>query len=403
MMRRRLAVFFAVFFTLYGFLNLYLFLSGWEAIPPGSGYRPAYAAAFLFCSLSFFAGRALERRRSSPFSVFLAHTGSYWFGAMLYLLMGAVAVDLLRAANALVPFFPAAILNHPGTAGLAALAAVAGATAVVLAAGHANALNVRVREIDVPVPGKTLTGAETIRIVAASDIHLGTIIGAARLRRLVDRMNALRPDVVLLPGDIVDEDLAPVIRGNLGETLRALRAPLGVYAVTGNHEFIGGAGPACAYLEAHGITMLRDAAVRLDSGLTIVGREDRSGAGFGGTRRKTLEELMEGIDTSLPVVLMDHQPFGLREAVGRGIDLQLSGHTHHGQLWPLNFITRKVYEVSWGEKVIEGTRFYVSCGVGTWGPPVRTGNRPEILLIRLQASPGVSSRPPAARNGGSSR
>ena len=399
MNKRRMAVFFAVFFTLYGLLNIYIYLSGWRALPVGSPLRPIYFLLFLLCSLSFFAGRTLERRSASALSVFLVHTGSYWFGAMLYFLVGALVIDLLRAVNALVPIFPAALVAHPSAAGLGALAAVIGATAIVLAAGHVNALILRVREIDVSVPGKTLKGGETVRIVAASDIHLGTIIGARRLKRLVDRMNALRPDLVLLPGDIVDEDLAPVIRGNLGETLRAIRAPLGVYAVTGNHEFIGGAGPACDYLSAHGITMLRDAVVRLPNGLTIVGRDDRSGAGFAGTKRKTLAELMEGVDTSSPVVLMDHQPFGLREAVGKGIDLQLSGHTHHGQLWPLNFITKRVYEVSWGEKEIGGTRFYVSCGVGTWGPPVRTGNRPEILLVRLRATGDASSPTPGARIG----
>ncbi|HUI11537.1 MAG TPA: metallophosphoesterase [Bacteroidota bacterium] len=403
MKQRRLAAFFAVFFTLYGLLNYYLFLSGWRAIPRDSLFRTAYAALFLLCSLSFFAGRALERRWASPFSVFLVHTGSYWFGAMLYLLMGALALDVLRLVNAIVPFFPAPVAQHPREAALIALAAVAALTVIVLAAGHLNALSVRVREMDVRTPGKTLGGKATLRIVAASDIHLGTVIGERRLRALVDRINALEPDVVLLPGDIVDEDLAPVIRGNLGETLRSIRAPLGVYAVTGNHEFIGGAEPACTYLEAHGITMLRDGVRRLEGGLTIVGREDRSGAAFGGARRKPLEEIMDGVDTSVPVVLMDHQPFGLREAVGKGIDLQLSGHTHHGQLWPLNFITKRVYEVSWGAKEIDGTLFYVSCGVGTWGPPVRTGNRPEILLIRLHAAGGVNSPPPGARTGVSSR
>jgi len=393
-----MAVFFAVFFTLYGLLNFYLFLSGWRAIPHDGPFRAVYAALFLLCSLSFFAGRVLERRRASAFSVLLVHTGSYWFGAILYLLMAAVAIDILRGANALLPFFPRAIMRDPGGAGLVTLACVIAATAAVLAAGHLNALNVRVREIDVIARGKQGAGGPALRIVAASDIHLGTIIGERRLRALVERINALTPDVVLFPGDIVDEDLAPVIRGNLGETLRGIRAPRGVFAVTGNHEFIGGAGPACEYLTAHGITMLRDSAVRIEGGVTIVGREDRSAAAFGGVRRKSLDDLMAGVDTSFPVILMDHQPFGLREAVGKGIDLQLSGHTHHGQLWPLNFITKRVYEVSWGEKEIGGTRFYVSCGVGTWGPPVRTGNRPEILLIRLQASEDLSSQTPGARN-----
>ena len=122
----------------------------------------------------------------------------------------------------------------------------------------------------------------------------------------------------------------------------------------------------------------------LEGGIFIVGREDRSSAGFGGRKRKPLDSLMADVDAAYPVVLMDHQPFGLGEAAGKGIDIQISGHTHHGQLWPLSLITRRVYEISWGEGVKGDTHYYVSSGVGTWGPPVRTGNHPEILLIRLR-------------------
>jgi len=116
---------------------------------------------------------------------------------------------------------------------------------------------------------------------------------------------------------------------------------------------------------------------------TIVGREDRSYNRGSARRRKSLEELMKGVDRSLPVILMDHQPFALEEAVSHSVDLQLSGHTHHGQLWPFNFITKRVYELSWGYLKKGATHIYVSCGVGTWGPPVRTGNRPEIVNIKL--------------------
>ncbi|MGB6648562.1 MAG: metallophosphoesterase, partial [Bacteroidota bacterium] len=180
------------------------------------------------------------------------------------------------------------------------------------------------------------------------------------------------------------EDLGPVIRGNLGESLRLLKARYGVLAVTGNHEYIGGAREACAYLEDHGVRVLRDSSVRLPNGVTIVGREDRSMEQFAGRRRTPLSALMAEVDTLSPVILMDHQPFGLEEAANAGVDLQLSGHTHHGQLWPFNFITRAVYEVSWGYVKKGNTHVYVSSGVGTWGPPVRTGNRPEIVSIRLE-------------------
>jgi len=193
----------------------------------------------------------------------------------------------------------------------------------------------------------------------------------------------LNADIVLLPGDVVDEDIAPVIKQNLGETLRKIRSKFGTFAVTGNHEYIGGVEPAVRYLSEHGLTMLRDAAVKINGGIYIVGREDISFNRASGRKRKSLEELMSGIDKSFPIIMMDHQPFHLEEAERNGVDLQLSGHTHHGQLWPFNFITKKVYEVSWGYKKKGNTHIYVSSGAGTWGPPVRTGNSPEIVFLQL--------------------
>jgi predicted MPP superfamily phosphohydrolase len=184
----------------------------------------------------------------------------------------------------------------------------------------------------------------------------------------------------------VDEDLAPVLRQNLGETLRKLRARYGVLAVTGNHEYIGGVEEAVRYLRDHGVTMLRDSAVQLDNGVTIVGREDRSITQFTHGVRRPLRDIMAGVDTSMPVILLDHQPFGLNEARENGVDVQLSGHTHHGQLWPLNLITNALYEVSWGMKQVNGSVVYVSSGLGTWGPPVRLGNRPEIVVLTLSSA-----------------
>ncbi len=124
----------------------------------------------------------------------------------------------------------------------------------------------------------------------------------------------------------------------------------------------------------------------IGEGMYVAGREDRSSGQFGGKKRKAIEELLSGLDRARPLILMDHQPFHLEEAERCGVDLQLSGHTHHGQLWPLNFITRAVYEVSMGYRRKGGTHVYVSNGVGTWGPPVRIGNRPEILRITLRFS-----------------
>lgn len=217
----------------------------------------------------------------------------------------------------------------------------------------------------------------------ASDIHLGTLIANGRVSSLVEKINSLDPDIVLLAGDIVDEDIGQVIKLNLGETLKTIKSKYGVYGITGNHEYIGGVEPAVKYLEAHGITMLRDTSIKINNSFYLVGREDKSINQFAGKKRKELKEIMSDIDKNLPVIMMDHQPFGLNEAEENGVDLQLSGHTHHGQLWPANYITEMIYEVSWGYKKKGNTNIYVSSGFGGWGPPIRTGNSPEIVNIKL--------------------
>ncbi len=376
MKKSAVAVFFAVFFSVYGLISWSVVHWVLSALPPGAtALRTVCTAALLGLVLSFIAGRFLERSLPGALAEALVWIGSFWLAAMLYLLLGGVLLDVLHWVSGSSPAFSRETWVVP----LLLL------VFLLLVAGHVNTLFPRVRRLDLPI-GKKADGRTSMTLAVASDIHLGTIIGRRQFDRIIGKINALNADLVLLPGDMVDEDLGPVIRENLGERLKAIRSRHGVLAVTGNHEYIGGVEPACAYLADHGVRILRDESVIVDHAVAVVGREDRSMGQFRGRRRKTLDQLMAGIDASLPVILMDHQPFGLDEAVRCGVDLQLSGHTHHGQLWPLSYITRAVYEVSRGYLKKGNTHIYVSNGVGTWGPPVRIGNRPEILMIVLNFS-----------------
>ena len=382
MNRINFIIFFSIFILVYGLINFYIYLRGWQAIPVDSPFRIPYAVTFSVLSLSFIAGRFLERVAITPFSTAIVWIGSFWFAAFAYFALSLLLIDILRLINYGFPIFPSFI-----TADLARTKMVIGLglcslVVAALAFGYFNARNPRIKVLEINIP-KQADSVQTLNIAVASDIHLGTIIGRDRLNAIVDKINSLHADLVLFPGDIVDEDLAPVIHQNLGETLRTIKAKYGVYAITGNHEYIGGVEEACKYLTEHGIRILRDEAVTVNGGITLVGREDRSISQFNGGKRKPLAELMAGIDKHHPVILLDHQPFGLDEAVEQGADLQLSGHTHHGQLWPFNAITTAIYEVSWGYKKKGNTHFYVSSGVGTWGPPVRLGNTPEIIHLRI--------------------
>ena len=376
-------IFFSVALSVYALINYYIFIREWEAGGFQSTWRTVYVAAFLLLSLSFIAGRMLERVTRSWLSSTLVLLGSFWLAAMVYFLLFAFAIDIIRLLNFIVPFFPSFLTVNPERTKELTSFAVIVVVLIIVLGGYINARTpvIKTLELSIPKNGRTM---RSLNIAVASDIHLGTIVCKSKLERIVEHINSLKPDLVLLPGDVVDEDIGPVIKNNLGETLRKIRSKYGVIAITGNHEYIGGVEPACGYLAEHGITMLRDASVKIGDGLYVVGREDISIRGFTGKTRKPLPELMAEVDKSYPVILMDHQPFRLADAEANGVDLQLSGHTHHGQLWPFNFITKKVYELSWGYKKKGNTHYYVSCGVGTWGPPIRTGNRPEIVNIKLQ-------------------
>ncbi|UCE65564.1 MAG: metallophosphoesterase [Candidatus Zixiibacteriota bacterium] len=375
-------IFFSIVLAIYGSVNYYIFIRGWQSIPAGSSLRAYYLPLFLFVSLSYIAGRILENIWLSELSDILVWIGSFWLAAMLYFFLIILLLDIVRLINHFIPIYPEFIrLNYIKVKGIAGLVSVVTVFAVV-PGGYINALNPKISRLNLTID-KSVVSRSSLNIVFASDIHLGTIVGRQRFDRIVGKINELKPDIVLLPGDIVDEDLKPVIRENIGESLRKLKAPLGVYACTGNHEHIGGVEEAYKYLTEHDIVVLRDSVIKVNDEFYLIGREDRDARRFSGIGRKTLEELMVKVDKESPIILMDHQPFKLEEASSNQIDLQISGHTHSGQLWPFNYLTNAIYEVSRGYKKKDNTHVYVSSGVGTWGPPVRTGGRPEIVNIKL--------------------
>jgi uncharacterized protein len=375
-------LFFSIILVLYGLINTYIYLRGLHVLSHTSPWRFWFTVIFWSVVSSYIVGRVLERFAHSAFTDLLVWVGSYWMGAMAYFLILLVAIDLLRLINLLVPFFPDFLMrNLPYTKQVLALLMI-GIVFLTVIGARLNAMFPRIQTLELTIQKKS--PLKELNVVVVSDVHLGTIICNSHLERIVDKINSLQPDIVLFAGDLVDEDIQPVIRQNLGETLRQIKSKYGIYGITGNHEYIGGVEPACNYLAEHGVVMLRDSAVQIAGAFTLVGREDISIRQFNGKNRKPLGDLMNNVNTSLPVILMDHQPFRLADAVDHGADLQLSGHTHHGQLWPFNYISQAVYELSWGYMKKGNTHFYVSCGVGTWGPPMRTGNRPEVVNLKLK-------------------
>ena len=326
----------------------------------------------------FILGSVLERTFSSAFSEWVYRIGAFWLAFMLYFTIAAVLIDLVRVFNYFFHFLPMFSAVMKLRLGLIVVSLVS----VIVIAGHINALWINVKEIPLTIH-KKVSGASEIKILLASDIHLGALIGERREKRLLEIIREQKPDLVLLAGDLVDGEIAPVLRKNLGRHIQEISTPFGVYAISGNHEYIGGIDKTLPYLKSINIRMLIDEVITLPNGIQLVGRNDHS-AGKGSNAPKPLAELISGIDPSKPIIVLNHQPYNLQEAVDAEVDLHLSGHTHNGQLWPFNYLIKGIFELSWGYLKKDDTHFYVSSGYGTWGPPVRIGNRPEVVVFKLK-------------------
>lgn len=375
-------IFFSIVLLVYALINYYIFIRGWRALPVDSGLRGWYKWVFIFLASSYIVARILERVWLSPVSDFFTWVGSFWLGFMFYFFLAVVAIDLLRLLHMAIPSYPWFLPADPVKLKTYVMLTVIAIVTFVMLAGYINAVTPKIRTIDLNIP-KDAGKRKCLTIAMASDVHMGVLIGPRRTKRMAALINNLKPDLVVFAGDLVDEELAPVLRFDLGRELRKIAAPLGVYAITGNHEYIGGADKAKKYLEEHGITMLNDSTLLIDSSFYLAGREDRTKGSFGHERRKNITEVLDGVDFTHPVIMLDHQPFDLDSVANAGVDLQLSGHTHHGQLWPLNYITSAMYQVSVGLKKLGNSLFYVSAGYGGWGPPARTSSRPEVVFFRI--------------------
>jgi len=376
-------IFFGIIFSIHFIVNYYIYFRGLQALEGAPGLKVFFRWMMLILLLAYPMGRFLERIWYSPVSAIIHWIGAFWFAGMLYVVLLTFSADIIKLVNAIFHFLPA-----KGTESFIKLKlytgyGIATATLLIVLIGFLNAWHPKIHQKIIHIP-KQAGALKELKIVAASDIHLGTIIGPRKTRKLVETINSLNPDIILFAGDVVDEDVGPVIRQNLGESLRELNAPMGKFAITGNHEFIGGAERSVKYLEEHGLSILRDSVISINNSFYLAGREDKDKIRFSGIPRKELSKLLADINLQQPIILLDHQPFNLEAASIAGVDLQISGHTHHGQLWPFGYLTEKIFEVSRGYKQKGNTHFIVSTGFGTWGPPVRTGNRPEILEIILR-------------------
>jgi predicted MPP superfamily phosphohydrolase len=340
----------------------------WTILPLGI---PARLAAICLCIVllllmiaSFVWGEQL------PFALtrWMYRIGTAWFFIFLYLLMAFLLIDLIGLI--LPKFKPFFIHQWSSTVILLALLAVIFIGGNVVYHHQVRVpLNIKIR--------KTLK--RPLKIVAVSDLHLGYTIGPDEAASWVEKINTEKPDIILIAGDIVDYSIRPLLHDHTANVLAKLHAPLGVYACMGNHDYMAHIDRIIPFIHQTGIRLLRDEVVRPDSSFYLVGRDDRSNP-----HRKSLKEILKNSDTTQPIILLDHQPYHLEEAEHNGVDFQFSGHTHRGQVFPINLITDALYEKSHGFLKKGPTNIYVSSGIGIWGGKFRIGSRSEYVVINLQ-------------------
>ena len=219
-----------------------------------------------------------------------------------------------------------------------------------------------------------------LKVVAISDLHLGYTIGKGELEKWVTLINEEKPDMILIAGDLIDNSLRPVKDGGMAKVLRTLEAPLGVYACLGNHEYIGNTDQRenIEFYKDANIHLLKDDYIEVDSMFYVIGRDDKTNS-----HRKELSELVANLDKTKPIILLDHQPYDLHQAEENGVDLQISGHTHQGQVWPISMITKMLYEIDHGYLQKGNSHIYVSSGLGIWGGKFRIGTKSEYVVIDI--------------------
>ena len=339
----------------------------WAILPFSRLWKTVAMVLLMGCFLLFFFGlRRQTDHYSLPVAQVLYEVGTSSIFIMLYLVIIFLVLDLGR----LVHLVPRSLLFNNWQTALGIFVLVF----AVFLYGNIHYYN-KVR-VPLELTSKKLT--RDYRVVMVSDLHLGYHNTRKELSRWVDMINAEKPDFILIAGDLIDGSIRPLKEEHMEEEFHRLEAP--VYACLGNHEHFGGDANARQFYQDAGIHLLIDEAAVIDSAIVIIGRDDRSNF----RHRKSLDSLMSTVNSHLYSIVLDHQPYDLEHAEKAGVDFQLSGHTHRGQVWPISWITDAIYECSWGSYQRGDTQYYVSSGLGLWGGKFRIGTQSEYIVANIR-------------------
>ena len=355
--------FILVFLIFLSFMG-YVFLRGYQCFSQYPALRCAYSIAYVSLFAVMITGWFIADYLPVRLGSALSFVGFTYLMLAIYMGAAFLLIDIFRL------FVPLVETHRIGIS-----AACFCLTAVALVVGNYQFNHPKVTTL--AVSAENPSQHRQLRIVMASDLHFGSNIRKEKAQGYVQLINAQTPDIVFFVGDIADRSIDPFVKQRIYEDLQGIQSKYGVYGVLGNHEhYSSDIKRNCEYYEKSGITMLIDEAVLIDSSFYVVGRDDKVN-----TQRKTVAEITANLDKKYPIILLDHQPFGLEEAAQNGVAMQFSGHTHNGQFFPGNLIVKALFELPVGYKKKGGTHYYVSSGLGVWGPLFRIGTQSELVVV----------------------
>ncbi|MCL2063052.1 MAG: metallophosphoesterase [Candidatus Cloacimonetes bacterium] len=372
--------FFLIFICIYFGTSTFVILHTMDVLKPFK-IRFLFLILYILLTFAIFLGRIWGNLFPLDVSAWLARLGYIWMGLLVYMFVWSVIWLILRffsigpdlAIHRILFFLGEIILCF-----------------TIFLVGYTNARNVQVIRHNIGTDKEL-----NIRIVQISDNHLGFMNSEKQFRIIIEKINQLEPDLLLITGDFLENEHNYAIINDIGKSLTSLNISLGIWAILGNHEYISGIETSIDYMKSLGISILRDDSVMIGDSLLLIGQEDQTMQRWVNEPLKGLDDLLsstiENDDLSVAeiaknkfTILMTHQIKNHKLYEKKDIDLVLSGHTHFGQYFPFNIITKKLFDIAYGLEKRGGTYMYVSSGTGVWGPPMRLGSRSEIVVFDVK-------------------
>ncbi|HOW55068.1 MAG TPA: metallophosphoesterase [Syntrophorhabdaceae bacterium] len=379
-----MSIFFITFFTLYSVLHAYVMLKAWYAFRFRFSTGCVIAAVFLIFLFAPVIVRFLENGGHETTARLAAYAGYIWMGAVFFFFAVSLTLDIVRF---FVYIFSLVIRSGmPGFfhSNLLFFLLPLAASVFVTAYGFFEAQNVRTERIRIET-NKLPAGIERLTIVQVSDVHLGLVIREDRLKKIVQAIREANPQILVSTGDLVDGQINDL--NGLYEMLGGIKPRYGKFAIMGNHEFYAGTDVSLDFTQKAGFRMLRGESVTIDEMINIAGVDDIVSGRHGNDTYRQERAALSGLSPGLFTVLLKHRPV-VDPASARIFDLQLSGHTHNGQIFPFTYLTRIAFPMYAGlHKLDAGPLLYVSRGSGTWGPPIRFLSPPEVTVIEIVRTP----------------